>query len=123
MFISINHIPVAKGREQDFEEMFRKRDHSVEHQPGFFSLDILKPGQRMLMGSASPPTEDDNNEYQVLSRWQDEASFRLWVQSDAFKKAHSREFDPTIFAGRSYLTLHPAVDGASAARESALVEK
>lgn len=116
MFISINHIPVAVGREADFEKMFRERERAVEDEPGFLSLDVLKPGSRMLMGGQ---TESAGNEYQVLTRWQDEQAFRNWVHSDAFKKAHSREFDATIFAGRSYLTLHPAVEGVSASAEKA----
>ncbi|MFN8657634.1 MAG: antibiotic biosynthesis monooxygenase [Candidatus Obscuribacterales bacterium] len=112
MFISINHIPVKAGREADFEKMFRERDRSVEHQPGFHSLDVLKPGSRMVMGSAP---ESCGNEYQVLTRWEDEAAFKAWVHSDAFKKAHSREMDTTVFDGKSYLTFHEAVEGASAA--------
>ncbi len=111
MFISINHIPVAPGREEDFEKMFQNRERAVEDQPGFVSLDVLKPGQRMIMGGAS---EQPDNEYQVLTRWKDEEAFKAWVHSDAFKKAHARHFDPAIFGGKSYLTLHNVVSGTSA---------
>jgi heme-degrading monooxygenase HmoA len=111
MFISINHIPVATGREADFERMFKERERAVELQPGFISLDVLKPGKKMLMGR---PSDEVLIEYQVLTRWSDEAAFVSWVQSDAFKKSHSRHFDPEIFAGKSYLTVHEAVEGASA---------
>lgn len=111
MFISINHIPVKAGREADFEKMFRERDRSVEHQPGFVSLDVLKPGNRMAMGG---PPESCGNEYQVLSRWENEAAFRSWTTSDAFKKSHSRDIDMTVFDGKSYLTMHESVEGAGA---------
>ena len=114
MFVSINHIPVKQGREEDFEKMFRERERAVEDQPGFLSLDVLKPGMKMLMGGAP---ERVDNEYQVLTRWADEKSFRGWIHSDAFKRAHSREFDSTIFDGTSYLTLHETIEGVSAARE------
>ena len=114
MFVSINHIPVKPGREEDFEKMFRERERAVEDQPGFLSLDVLKPGTRMLMGG---PPERVDNEYQVLTRWENEEAFRGWFHSDAFKRAHSREFDSTIFDGRSYLTLHETIEGVSAARE------
>lgn len=113
VFISINHIPVAKGREKDFEKMFQERERAVEDMPGFISLDVLKPGQKMLMGEA--PQESDN-EYQVLTRWESEQAFHGWVGSEAFKKAHSRSFDPAIFAGRSYLTLHKTIEGVSAVK-------
>ena len=114
MFISINHIPVKKGREEDFERMFKERERAVEDQPGFLSLDVLKPGMRMLMGGKPEQTD---NEYQVLTRWESEEAFRGWVHSDAFKKAHSREFDATIFDGKSYLTMHHAIEGVSAAKQ------
>lgn len=116
MYISINHIPVKAGREADFEKIFRERDRSVEQQPGFHSLDVLKPGSRMVMGSAPEPCA---NEYQVLTRWENEAAFKAWVHSDAFKKAHSREIDTSVFDGKSYLTLHEAVEGASAVSQPA----
>lgn len=111
MFISINHIPVRKGREEEFEKMFKERDRSVEKEPGFVSLDIVKPGFRSVHGGQPEPL---GNEYQVMTRWQDEASFRNWIKSDAFKKSHSRPVDDTIFDGRSYLTFHDTVEGAGA---------
>src|SRR5688572_22791302 len=86
MFISINHIPVKAGREEDFERMFRERERAVEDQPGFLSLDVLKPGKKMIMGQ---PPEHNDNEYQVLTRWENEESFRGWIHSEAFKRAHS----------------------------------
>lgn len=112
MFISVNHIPVKAGREEDFEKMFRERDRAVETQPGFVSLDILKPGSRAIRGGGSEPI--GNNEYQVLTRWVDEAAFRGWVTSDAFRKSHSRIVDDTVFDGKSYLTYHHTVEGAGA---------
>ncbi|MBX9686649.1 MAG: antibiotic biosynthesis monooxygenase [Candidatus Obscuribacterales bacterium] len=115
MFISINHIPVKQGREADFEKMFLERDRSVENQPGFLSLDILKPGQKSFPGGKPEPIGD--NEYQVLTRWENQAAFRTWVQSDAFKKSHSREVDHSIFEGRSYLTYHESLEGAGAQKE------
>ena len=112
MFVSINHIFVAKGREADFEELFRNRERNVQDQPGFISLDVLKPGTKMSMGTRIP---DDTNEYQVLTRWESASAFSNWVQSDSFKKSHSRESDPTMFSGKSFLTTHETVDGASVA--------
>ena len=111
MFISINHIPVKQGREADFEKMFRERDRAVENQPGFVSLDILRPGTRSIRGSAP---EAFTNEYQVLTRWENESAFLGWVKSDAFKSSHSRNIDTSIFDGQSYLTCHETVEGAGA---------
>ncbi|MBN8662248.1 MAG: antibiotic biosynthesis monooxygenase [Candidatus Melainabacteria bacterium] len=101
MFISINHILVKKGRESDFEKLFRERDRLVEKQLGFVSLDILKPTA-------------DSNEYQVLTRWLSKEDFKNWTSSEAFKKSHSRPTDHSIFDGKSFLTLHETIEGAGA---------
>lgn len=111
MFISINHIPVKEGREEDFEKLFIERDRVVEDQPGFVSLDILKPGTKSFPGGEPEPM---GNEYQVMTRWRSEADFRSWIGSDSFKKSHSRQTDRTIFDGRAYLTFHHSVIGAGA---------
>jgi len=114
MYVSINHIPVVKERAEDFENLFRKREGSVDTQPGFLSLDVLRPAPKMAMGKPFEENAEEPNEYQVVTRWVDEEAFRNWIRSDAFKKSHSRGSDPTIFAGRSYQTTHHVVDGASA---------
>ena len=111
MFVSINHIPVKAGREDDFEKMFKERERVVEKQQGFISLDILKPGRKSFPGQKPEP---NGNEYQVLTRWQSEQAFRSWVGSEDFKKSHSREVDRTVFDGKSYLTYHETIEGAGA---------
>ncbi len=67
------------------------------------------------------PPERVDNEYQVLTRWESEESFRGWIHSDAFKRAHSREFDSTIFDGRSCRTLHEPVGGVGASGDQTAV--
>ena len=111
MFVSINHIPVAEGREADFEALWQSRERTVEQQPGFISLDILKPGLMMVRGQA--PRKVDNV-YHVMSRWESEAAFRAWIASDAFRQAHQRETDRTIYDGPAHVTLHETIEGAGA---------
>ncbi len=114
MFVSINHIPVADGREEDFETLFRSRDRSVEDQPGFVSLDILKPGMVLSMGQG-PPTKQDNT-YHVLTRWESQDAFMSWVRSDAFRQAHKQKRDPGIFGGKAIVTTHDTIEGAGIAK-------
>jgi len=111
MFVSINHIPVAEGRETDFEKLWQQRERTVEKQPGFLSLDVLGPGVKMRMGQKP---EKVDNVYHVLTRWESETDFHAWVGSDDFKKAHGRQTDKSIFAGPSFVTLHPVVESADA---------
>lgn len=111
MYVTINHIPVAEGREADFEKMWTDREGSVEGQAGFVSLDILKPGLKMTMGQKP---EKVDNVYHVTTRWENEAAFRAWVGSESFRKAHSRERDKTIFAGPAFVTMHETIEGVGA---------
>lgn len=118
LFVSINHIPVKPERAKDFERMFQERDRGVERMDGFISLDLVRPGTKMLMGA---PEESAGVEYQVLTRWVNKEAFNGWVHSDEFKKAHSRPVDASIFAGRSYLTLHDTVEGVGVQKDSVQV--
>ncbi len=111
MYVTINHIPVAEGREADFEKLWTERDRSVEGQQGFVSLDILKPGLKMRMGEKP---EKVDNVYHVTTRWENEAAFRAWVGSEAFRKAHHGERDKTIFGGPAVVTMQETIEGAGA---------
>ena len=113
MFVSINNIPVAEGREADFEALWRTRDRSVEQMPGFVSLDILRPGLTVVMKPGEPPVKTDNT-YQIMTRWESKDAFDAWLGSDSFRKAHSRETDKTIFGGPGQVRLHETVDEAGA---------
>jgi len=62
MFIVANRVPVASGWEETFEERFRQRAGQIDKQPGFVSMQILKP-------------QRDDSPYVVLTTWQDKASF------------------------------------------------
>lgn len=114
LFVSINHIPVKPDRAEDFERMFKERDRGVEKMEGFISLDLVRPGTRAMMGGPEVP----GTEYQVLTRWESREAFNGWVHSDEFKKAHSRPVDGSIFAGKSYLTLHDTVEGVGVQKNS-----
>ena len=40
MVIIMNRIPVARGREQDFEKTFAERDRAVDRMPGFIDMQV-----------------------------------------------------------------------------------
>jgi len=111
MYVTINHIPVADGRETDFEALWHSREGSIEGQPGFVSLDILKPGMKMTHGG--PPEKQDNT-YHVMTRWESEEAFLRWVGSEDFRRAHDRKVDKTIYGGPALVTMHATIEGAGA---------
>jgi heme oxygenase (mycobilin-producing) len=96
MFIVANRVPVASGWEETFEERFRQRAGQVDKQPGFVSMQILKP-------------ETDDTPYVVLTSWQDKAAFDAWVGSDDFKLAHSNPMPKEAFAGEGKLEMHEVI--------------
>ena len=77
MYIAMNHFRVLADRTEDFERVWRERETFLDGVAGFEQLQLLKG-----------PKEDNIQHYASHSVWRDEASFRAWLHSDAFKKAH-----------------------------------
>jgi heme-degrading monooxygenase HmoA len=91
MFIIMNRIPVAEGREQDFEKTFTERDRAVDRMPGFIDLQVLRPAEGRL--------------YVVLTRWQSHEAFKAWTESEAFIAAHRKQ-TPGLAEGRPMLEIY-----------------
>jgi heme-degrading monooxygenase HmoA len=96
MFVVANRVPVASGWEETFEERFQKRAGQIDKQPGFLSMQILKP-------------VSDDSPYVVLTTWQDKASFDAWVGSEDFKLAHRNPMPKEAFDGEGKLKMHEVI--------------
>jgi heme-degrading monooxygenase HmoA len=77
MVIVMNRIPLAEGREQDFEQTFIGRDRAVDKMPGFIDMQVLRP--------------TEGRTYVVLTRWQSHEAFKAWTSSEAFIAAHRKQ--------------------------------
>jgi len=75
MFVVTNHLPVADGREDDFEELFEERAGSVARRPGVRRLELLRPAEA---GS-----------YAVRAYWSSREAFGRWRASDEFRAVHA----------------------------------
>lgn len=93
MYIVMNRIPVAEGREQDFESSFINRDRAVNQMPGFIDMQVLRPAE--------------GRTYVVLTRWQTREAFQNWTQSEAFVAAH-RQQSPGLVESRPALEIYEA---------------
>jgi heme-degrading monooxygenase HmoA len=85
----LNIVDIARDFESAFEEVFRTREGSVEEQPGFLSLEVL----RTVSGSWDGPEADsprDGTTYVVFSRWASAQAHDAWTGSEAFRRAHGR---------------------------------
>ena len=100
MYIAMNRFKVNKGREEDFEEVWRNRKTYLHEVPGFLGFDLLRgvPG----------------DEYSVFishSKWASENAFSLWTKSEAFKKAHQQTRTPEgILLGHPVLETYSGVE-------------
>ncbi|MBD0325277.1 MAG: antibiotic biosynthesis monooxygenase [Pyrinomonadaceae bacterium] len=91
MVIVMNRIPVAEGREQDFEETFIGRDRAVDKMQGFIDMQVLRP--------------TEGRTYVVLTRWQSHEAFKAWTTSEAFVAAHRKQ-TPGLAEGRPSLEVY-----------------
>jgi heme-degrading monooxygenase HmoA len=91
MVVVMNRIPVAEGREQEFEQTFAERDRAVDQVPGFVDLQVLRPSE--------------GRTYVVMTRWKSRAAFDAWTKSDAFITAHRKQ-SPGLAADRPTLEIY-----------------
>lgn len=91
MVIVMNRIPVAEGREQDFEQTFIGRDRAVDKMQGFIDMQVLRP--------------TEGRTYVVLTRWQSQEAFKAWTTSEAFIAAHRKQ-TPGLAEGRPSLEVY-----------------
>jgi len=89
MFVSINRIHT---RVEDADTLITRFADSVglNDQPGILGFELLRrtwQGQAHGEGVSSP---SETEEFLVQTRWDSQASFEAWLQSDAFKKAHAK---------------------------------
>lgn len=100
-YVVANRVYVNPGFEEEFETRFKNRAGEIDKQPGFVSMEVLKP-------------ESDGTPYVVLTHWQDEAAFKNWVGSEDFKKAHANPMSKEAFAEGGGLEQYSTVVSATA---------
>lgn len=99
MYIAMNRFTVKREHEQAFVTMWKTRDTYLDDVDGFGGFHLLR----------GPETEYDVV-YATHTTWRDESSFRNWVGSEQFKKAHQgRRPEPEMFAAPPRLELFDAV--------------
>jgi heme-degrading monooxygenase HmoA len=95
MFVAMNHFKVNADRSEDFERAWRDRETYLDGADGFLSFHLL----------VGPTQADGTRLYASHTVWRDEAAFRAWTESDAFRKAHSQSKLTGILAGPPNLML------------------
>jgi len=85
MYIAMNRFKVAKGSEQNFEQLWMTRESLLHELPGFVAFHLLKGPQR-----------DDHVLYSSHTVWETFGDFESWTKSDQFRKAHANAGNSSI---------------------------
>ena len=80
MFIAMNRFKILKGKEEEFEEIWRTRDTHLSDVKGFKQFNLIK--------SIDQKNDQEFTIFASHSVWASREDFIYWTQSDAFKKAH-----------------------------------
>lgn len=78
MYIAMNRFRIAPGREEDFIEIWRKRDTYLAGVPGFKEFHLLRG-----------PSSLEFTLFASHSIWESAEAFTNWTKSEAFRNAHA----------------------------------
>jgi heme-degrading monooxygenase HmoA len=95
MYIAMNRFEVVKGREADFEAVWRSRPSRLATVPGFIEFHLLRG-----------PEANDFTLYSSHTVWTGKAAFVAWTESEAFREAHR-----TAGEVRGIYRGHPVFEG------------
>jgi heme-degrading monooxygenase HmoA len=79
MYIAMNNFRVRSDKASEFEQAWRERESFLATVPGFKEFHLLRG-----------PVDGEAQLYASHTVWADEAAFRAWTGSDAFRKAHAQ---------------------------------
>lgn len=79
MFIAMNRFRIAPGREQEFIDLWRRRESYLDEVPGFREFHMLRG-----------PREEDHTIFVSHSIWESREAFETWTRSEQFRKAHAQ---------------------------------
>jgi heme-degrading monooxygenase HmoA len=96
MFIVSNRLFVADTYADEIQSRFAARRSAMKEQPGFIRMQVQKS-----MGKDTP--------WVIQTQWQDQASFKTWVQSDDFKAAHANPLPQDAFTAPGGIEQHLVV--------------
>jgi heme oxygenase (mycobilin-producing) len=77
MVVVISKFAVLKGEGEAVAKAYMERPRLVDQYKGFLGLEVLRP-------------QDKPNEFWLITRWEDESSFKTWFESHKFKESHCK---------------------------------
>ena len=77
MFLAMNRFKIVKGREKDFERIWRERDTHLDEVEGFETFSLVRGD-----------SEESYTLYASHTIWKSRQCFVAWTKSEAFRRAH-----------------------------------
>ena len=77
MFIAMNRFKIVKGKEKEFEDVWKNRDTHLKGVDGFKEFHLVKGNE-----------SEDHILYASHSIWASKDAFIDWTKSEAFRLAH-----------------------------------
>ncbi len=78
MFVAMNRFRIARGREDEFVNIWKNRESYLDDVPGFRTFHLLRG-----------PQHEEFTLFASHSIWDSAADFENWTRSEAFRKAHA----------------------------------
>lgn len=79
MYIAMNRFRIARGKEQDFIDIWKNRESHLDEVPGFKEFHLLQG-----------PSDEECTLFASHAVWASEEDFNNWTKSEAFRKAHAK---------------------------------
>ena len=95
MYIAMNRFRITPGREEEFVEVWRRRDSYLDGVAGFRDFQLLQ-GKR----------GEEETIFISHSTWDSRAAFEAWTNSEEFTKAHRKGRTP-----EGVVRAHPEFEG------------
>lgn len=107
MFLVTNRLLVAPGWEKELESRFEKRRRSIENEPGFVRMVVLRPVSRRKNRKTGEYEETETTSpYQIQTWWKSEEDFWAWTKSESFAAAHRETPPKEMYSGPASLEIH-----------------
>ncbi len=74
--IALSQFTVGNGMDEEVRAAFLARPHEVDQAPGFIRMQVWQP-------------QGDPSVFWLVTWWQDEASYRTWHHSHAYRQSHA----------------------------------
>lgn len=75
MFVALSRFTIANDMSDEVRAAFRNRPHLVDGAPGFVGMEVMSP-----LGHPA--------EVWLLTRWNDEQSYRNWHRGHEYHESH-----------------------------------